>query len=121
MMASAAKRKAMIHLCDQHGVSQQRECGVVEVDRSSVLYRGTRLYEADLRKTVKAAERRHCRYRHIHIMLERQRIHMNRKKLWRLYREEGLQVGKRDDRKHVLGNRRPNEFAAKLTLPKQAV
>lgn len=46
-----------------------------------------------------AAEPRRFGYRRVHIMLERQGIHMNQKKLRRLYREEGLQVRKRGGRK----------------------
>lgn len=54
-----------------------------------------------------AAERRRFGYRRIHIMLERQGIVMNLKKLRRLYREEHLQVRKRGGRKRALGTRRP--------------
>lgn len=54
-----------------------------------------------------AGERRRFGYRRIHIMLERQGIFMNQKKLRRLYREEKLQVRKRGGRKRALGTRRP--------------
>ncbi len=54
-----------------------------------------------------AGERRRFGYRRIHLMLERQGIRMNQKKLRRLYREEKLQVRKRSDRKRALGTRRP--------------
>lgn len=56
---------------------------------------------------VVAAERRRFGYRRIHVMLDRQGIGMNLKKLRRLYREEGLQVRKRGGRKRALGTRRP--------------
>jgi len=90
-------------------VSQRRACEVLEVDRSSVRYKNIRPDDADLRKAMKevAAERRRFGYRRIHIMLERQGIRMNLKKLRRLYREEGLQVRKRGGRKRALGTRRP--------------
>mgnify|MGYP000258259910 FL=1 len=109
MVTPAAKRKAVVHLCDQHGVSQRRTCDVLEVDRSSVRYRSARPDDADLRKAMKevAAERRRFGYRRIHIMLERQGIHMNQKKLRRLYREEELQVRRRGGRKRALGSRHP--------------
>ncbi|PSJ49579.1 hypothetical protein C7I84_29260 [Mesorhizobium ephedrae] len=42
--------------------------------------------------TAIAAERRRFGYPRSHIMLDRQRIVMNQKKLRRLYREEKLQV-----------------------------
>ncbi len=54
-----------------------------------------------------ASERRRFGYRRIHIMLQRQGIEMNQKKLRRLYREEKLQVRKRGGRKRALGTRRP--------------
>jgi putative transposase len=46
-------------------------------------------------------------YRRIHVMLDRQGIVMNLKKLRRLYREEKLTVRKRGGRKRALGTRRP--------------
>jgi len=46
-------------------------------------------------------------YRRIGVMLERQDIHLNHKKLLRLYREEKLQVRKRGGCKRALGTRRP--------------
>jgi len=53
------------------------------------------------------AERRRFGYRRLHIMLGRQGIVMNLKKLRRLYREERLQVRRRGGRKRALGTRRP--------------
>ena len=65
--------------------------------------------DADLRKAIRgvAHERRRFGYRRIAVMLERQGIYMNHKKLRRLYREEKLQVRKRGGRKRALGTRRP--------------
>jgi len=54
-----------------------------------------------------ASERRRFGYRRIHVMLQRQGIVMNLKKLRRLYSEERLQVRKRGGRKRALGTRRP--------------
>ncbi|EHS49674.1 integrase catalytic region [Rhizobium sp. PDO1-076] len=63
-----------------------------------------------------ASERRWLGYRRIHVMLDRQGIVMNLKKLRRLYWEEKLTVRKRGGRKRALGTRcplalssRPNE------------
>ena len=54
-----------------------------------------------------ASQRRRFGYRRIHVMLQRQGIEMNIKKLRRLYGEERLQVRKRGGRKRALGARRP--------------
>ena len=54
-----------------------------------------------------AAERRRFGYRRIGLMLEREGIVMNSKKLRRLYREEGLSVRRRRGRKRATGTREP--------------
>ena len=109
MVTPAAKREAVAHLCEEHEVSQRRACDVLDVDRSTVRYRSVRSDDADLRKAIRdvAQERRRFGYRRIGVMLERQGIHLNHKKLRRLYREEKLQVRKRGGRKRALGTRRP--------------
>jgi len=109
MVTPDAKRSAVVHACDQHGVSQRRACKVLAVDRSSVRYKSIRPDDGDLREAMKkvAGERRRFGYRRIHIMLQRQGIVMNQKKLRRLYREERLQVRRRGGRKRALGTRRP--------------
>ena len=108
-MTPDAKREAVAHACKAHGVSQHRACHVLAVDRSSVRYSSVRPDDADLRKAIRdvARERRRFGYRRISVMLERQGIYMNHKKLRRLYREEKLQVRKRGGRKRALGTRRP--------------
>lgn len=109
MVTPDAKREAVAHVVAMHGVSQRRACDVLAVDRVSIRYRSIRPDEAAQRAAMKAvaAERRRFGYRRIHIMLDRQGIVMNLKKLRRLYREERLQVRKRGGRKRALGTRRP--------------
>ena len=109
MVTPDAKWKAVAHVCKVHGVSQRRACQALRIDRSTVRYTGIRPDDAPLREAMKAvaAERRRSGYRRIHVMLNRQGIVMNQKKLRRLYREEKLQVRRRGGRKRALGTRRP--------------
>lgn len=109
MVTPGAKRDAVAQVCAQHGVSQRRACEVLSVDRSSMRYRSVRPDDASIREAMKkvASERRRFGYRRIHVMLNRQGIVMNLKKLRRLYREEKLTVRKRGGRKRALGTRRP--------------
>ncbi len=74
-----------------------------------VRYAKRRADDAPLRAKIRdlAAERRRFGYRRIHLMLKRQGVVMNLKKLRRLYREEKLQVKRRGGRKRALGTRRP--------------
>ena len=116
MVTPDVKRDAVAHVCGKHGVSQRRACCVLSVDRSSVRYRRIRSDDAYIREAMKKIAFERCRfgYRRIHVMLERQGIVMNLKKLRRLYREEKLAVRKRKGRKRALGSRRP------LILPSRA-
>ena len=109
MVTPDVKRDVVAHVCAQHGVSQRRACEVLSLDRSSMRYRSVRPDDATIREAMKkvASERRRFGYRRIHVMLDRQGIVMNLKKLRRLYREEKLTVRKRDGRKQILGTRRP--------------
>lgn len=109
MVTPDAKRKVVAHVCEVHGVSERRACRALRVDRSTVRYHSIRPDDEPLRTAMRAVatERRRFGYRRIHIMLGRQGIVMNQKKLRRLYREEGLQVRRRGGRKRALGTRRP--------------
>jgi putative transposase len=109
MVTPDAKRAAVAHLCETHEVSQRRACAVLAVDRSSIRYAGRRGDDAELRTKIReiAAERRRFGYRRVHVLLERQGVKLNHKKLRRLYAEEKLQVKRRGGRKRALGTRRP--------------
>lgn len=109
MVTPDAKRAAVAHLCETHEVSQRRACAVLAVDRSSIRYAGRRGDDAELRAKIReiAAERRRFGYRRVHVLLERQGVKLNHKKLRRLHTEEKLQVKRRGGRKRALGTRRP--------------
>jgi putative transposase len=70
---------------------------VVGIGRSSARYRPTREGDQELRERLRelAGERRRFGYRRLHVMLVRQGEAVNHKRVYRLYREEGLSVRKR--------------------------
>jgi putative transposase len=109
MVTPGAKRDAVAHARTTYGLSERRACTALQVDRSTIRYRAIRPDDAELRERIRAvaAERRRFGYRRIHLMLQRQGIVMNQKKLRRLYAEERLQVKRRGGRKRALGTRRP--------------
>jgi putative transposase len=81
----------------------------LQVDRSSVRYHSRRPDDAPIRTRLReiAAVRRRFGYRRLHILLRREGILLNHKKLRRLYAEERLQVRRRGGRKRALGTRAP--------------
>jgi len=54
-----------------------------------------------------ARERRRFGYRRLHVILKREGLAVNHKKLFRLYREEKLSVRRRGGRKRAIGTRAP--------------
>lgn len=109
MVTPAVRREAAAHLQLVHEVSQRRACRAIGVDRSVVRYRGLRPDDGALRGRLRelAACRRRFGYRRLGILLKREGVTMNHKKLRRLYREERLQVRRRGGRKRALGTRAP--------------
>jgi putative transposase len=93
----------------QHGLSERRACRLAKLDRSTYQYRKRTEDDVVLRARLRelAAERRRFGYRRLAILLQRDGLEANHKKVFRLYREEGLAVRRRRGRKRALGTRRP--------------
>lgn len=93
----------------QKGYSQRRACGLVGLEPKTYRYASSRPDDGAVRGRLRAlaAERRRFGYRRLHILLTREGMVLNHKKLFRLYREERLGVRKRGGRKRALGTRSP--------------
>lgn len=110
MVTPAARRAAVGHLREQWGLSERRACDLASHSRSS--FRRRRLvFEADeaLRDRLLelAAERPRFGYRRLHILLVREGWSINRKRVYRVYRELGLAVRRKKRKRVSQANRRP--------------
>ena len=94
-------------------MSERRACRVIGCCRMTMRYEAIRQDDPVLRERLKelARVRRRFGYRRIGLLLERRGMLMNPKKLYRLYREEGLSVRRRRGRKRARGTRTPMPHA----------
>lgn len=94
------------------GCSQRNALRVVKMSASTYLYVSQCKNEGLLKAPIKEITdtRVHCGYRRVHVMLRREGHMDNVKRVYRLYREEGLSL-------HLKRPRRSK--AAKLRQPKQ--
>jgi putative transposase len=104
-----AKREAVAHAREHHGLSERRACNLVGVSRRVIRYRSSRPDDGPLRERLRdlAGERRRFGYRRLGYLLARKGMAPNHKKLLRIYREENLRVRRRGGHKRALGTRAP--------------
>lgn len=109
MVTPAAKRKAVAHLMERHEMSERRACKAIGCCRMTIRYQSTRSEDGVLRERMiaLARERRRFGYRRLLVLMRREGLVMNHKKLFRLYREERLTVRRRGGRKRAIGTRAP--------------
>lgn len=103
-----ARRDAAVRAMREHDISQRRACVLVGVDPKTVR-RERPPDNPEIREEMHkiAEKRRRFGYRRVGILLERNGMIMNEKKLYRIYREEGLSVRRRRGRKRARGSRSP--------------
>jgi putative transposase len=109
MVTPAAEREAVALLKDDYEMSERRACQLLRCCRMTMRYESVKPDDTVLRDRMKviATERRRFGYRRIHVLLKREGVTVNHKRLFRLYREEKLSVRKRGGRKRALGTRAP--------------
>jgi putative transposase len=92
-----------------HELSERRACKLANMDRSTFQYEKTSGGDDVLRERLRelAGERRRFGYRRLGILLDREGLGANHKKVYRIYSEEGLAVKRRRGRKRAIGTRRP--------------
>ena len=105
MVTSGVRREAVAQLHVDHAVSERRACRVLGADQTAVRYRSVRPDDAATRARLRAlaGERRRFGYRRLGLLLSREGVVLNHKKLRRLYAEELLQVRRRGGHKWALG------------------
>ncbi len=117
-MTPARKRTVVQFFRTGYQVSERRACRVAGAPRTTMRYRSRARDQSPLRQRIKelAAVRVRYGYRRLHILLRREGWRVNAKRVYRLYREEGLSLRLKRPKKRVSVPRvapppaeRPNE------------
>lgn len=91
------------HLIQTYQASERRACRLLKFERASYRRQPTKDPQSFLRMRIKeiAAARIRYGYRRIHILLRREGWNINHKRVYRLYKEEGLNLRGKSKRKKV--------------------
>lgn len=110
MVTPAARRGAVRYFRDRFGLTERGACRLASFSRSSYRRRSER-DEADeplrARLLELASERPRFGYRRLHVLLLREGWQINRKRVYRVYRELGLAVRRKKRKKVAQANRLP--------------
>ena len=112
-MRPAVRRSAVRYLEEQWRLSERRACGLADVCRATVRYQAHGQEDESVRQRLRelAALRKRFGYRRLGLLLRREGVLVNHKRVYRLYREEGLSLRRRK-RKRLRGEGRgPGEAA----------
>lgn len=108
MVAPDSKRQAVRYTREAHGLSERRACAIVGLRRSVWQYKSRRDDSALLERMRQlATERPRFGYRRLWAMLRREGTLVNRKRVYRLYRQEGLKIRKRSRKRLAAVPRTP--------------
>ena len=116
MVTAVSRREAARYLQQSYQVSERRAGQVLSLSNSSLRYRSRRPAAAELRQRLRelAVERPRYGYQRLGVLLRREGRQVNHKRVYRLYREEGLKLRKRRRRARAQVERVP------LSLPTKA-
>jgi putative transposase len=120
MVAPMRRRVALPYLRKVYQISERRACQVIVVNRSTVQYKSVKTDVPALRARINeiAAVRVRYGYPRIHILLRREGWLVNRKRVYRIYREEGLSMRLKTPRRRksaVVRTERPTAIAVNQT------
>lgn len=117
-MKPAQQRAVVAYFRAGFRVSERRACRVAGVPRSTCRYRSQARDQAALRVRLRdlAAARVRYGYRRLHVLLRREGWRVNHKRVYRLYREEGLAIRVKRKKKRTCA---PRVQPAPATRPRE--
>jgi putative transposase len=111
----ALRRSVARYLGAEWQLSERRSCGLAGVCRATVRYRAHGEGDDSVRTRLRelAALRKRFGYRRLGVLLRREGVLVNHKRVYRLYREEGLSLRRRKRKRLTSEGRGPGELATR--------
>lgn len=102
MMRAPQRRVFVAWMRTAYRISERRACGVAMISASSLRYGSVKPDQKPLRLRLRdlAAVRLRAGYRQLHVFLKREGWRVNHKRVYRLYRDEGLCLKRQRRRRH---------------------
>lgn len=107
-------RRSVVHyLGEEWTLSERRACGLIDVCRATVRYQAHGAEDESVRQRLRelADLRKRFGYRRLGLLLRREGVVVNHKRVYRLYREEGLSLRRRKRKRLTSEGRGPGEAA----------
>tara|TARA_R110002073_G_C9379467_1_gene572879 strand:- start:538 stop:855 length:318 start_codon:yes stop_codon:yes gene_type:complete len=89
-----ARKQAVSHMMTEHNLSERTACGLASLSRTGYRYERKARHDKTLRRRLKelAAKQAAYGYLFLHRLLKNEGLVINKKRTYRIYTEEGLQV-----------------------------
>jgi putative transposase len=102
------------YLGEEWSMSERRACGLAQVCRATVRYQAHGPEDESVRQRLRelAALRKRFGYRRLGVLLRREGLLVNHKRVYRLYREEGLSLRRRKRKRLTSDGRGPGDVAS---------
>ena len=115
MVTPASKRSVVQDLNTKHHLSERRSCELVGISRSSYHYQAHPRDDAEIRSRRCELASQYPRYGYLLLcrLLRAEGFVVNKKRVYRIYKEEGLQVSKRK-RNELIRTRQPQTVPAQV-------
>jgi putative transposase len=107
-------RELVRGMCSDWAVSIRTACGAIGFDRSTFHYKSRRADQAAVEKRIKEICETRVRYgyRRVHVLLDREGWGINIKKVYRIYRELGMQLRNKTPKRRVKAKLRDDRAEA---------
>lgn len=117
-MSPSGRRDVAVFFEQEFEMSQRRASSLAQVSRSVLRYRSTRGTDSDVREQLNrlAVERPRFGYRRLTVLLHREGLTINHKRVFRIYQEESLAVRRKRRKRRAQA---PRERLAPVTAPNQ--